>query len=209
MTKTTKKKIALVLFYVLSWTWGFIMSFIGLCTVGVIKLYGAFTKKEYKLHKHGACYYLEVGKGWGGVELGMFFLISEGCGAHTKNHEHGHGLQNCLWGPLFPFVVCLPSATRYWLRECEGYQNKVRFSIGIPMIPMAVGLTLCILGIILPALIFLGLPLILYGLIIMLWLLLKETPKYRDGTHPPYDSIWFEGQATEWGTLFLTWLCTP
>ena len=38
-------------------------------------------------------------------------------------HECGHGIQNCIWGPLMIFVVCIPSATRYWYREFK-YHRK-------------------------------------------------------------------------------------
>lgn len=110
-------------FYILSWTWGFIMTFIGAIVVGSIKLYGFVTKKEFKLKKHGYCYYLNVGKAWGGVELGMFFLTDSKDSSSVKWHEHGHATQNCIWGPLFPFVIALPSMFRYWYREFK-YNRK-------------------------------------------------------------------------------------
>ena len=31
-------------------------------------------------------------------------------------HEYGHGIQNLWWGPLFLFVIAIPSAIRYWWR---------------------------------------------------------------------------------------------
>lgn len=110
-------------FYVLSWTWGFLMSFIGALVIGSIKLYGIFAKKAFKLQKHGYCYYITVGKRWGGLELGMFFLVCESSRDATKYHEHGHGVQNCFWGLLFPFVISIPSAVRYWYREFK-YNRK-------------------------------------------------------------------------------------
>lgn len=111
------------LFYTLSWTWGFIMTIIGALVVGCIKIYGLFAKKTFKLKKHGYCYYLNIGKSWGGIELGMFFLTDSRDSNATKWHEHGHGIQNCFWGPLMPFVICIPSATRYWYREFK-YNRK-------------------------------------------------------------------------------------
>lgn len=100
-------------FKMLSWTWGFLMSCIGLLAVLVIKLVGAFTKTEYKLKKHGYCYYLSVGKGWGGVNLGYFFITDARASDSTKWHEHGHAVQNCYLGLLMPFVVGIPSFIRY------------------------------------------------------------------------------------------------
>lgn len=101
------------IYYFLSFTWGSIMTFIGLCAA--LSLYIA----GYKPTKYGPCLCYVVGTGWGGVSLGPIMIMSEGNakGDHTKNHEFGHSLQNCIWGPLFPFVIAIPSATRYWARE--------------------------------------------------------------------------------------------
>jgi hypothetical protein len=32
-------------------------------------------------------------------------------------------LQNLIWGPLFPFVIAIPSAIRYWYRELKYYRK--------------------------------------------------------------------------------------
>lgn len=110
-------------FYILSWTWGLPMSFIGLLVVGSILLYGLIMKKPYRLKRHGWSFYLNVGKNWGGVELGMFFLTDSKNSVSTKWHEFGHAIQNCKWGILMPFVICIPSAIRYWYRELK-YNRK-------------------------------------------------------------------------------------
>ena len=106
-------------FYSASWTWGIIMSLIGAIVIGAIKLYGLFTHQAFKLKKCGYCYYLNIGKNWGGVELGMFFLCDNSNSESTMWHEHGHAIQNCFWGPLFPFVIAIPSAIRYKYRELK------------------------------------------------------------------------------------------
>lgn len=99
-----------ILFYVMSFTWGGLMSLIGLLTILILLPFG-------KLHTYHGRLYMRIGERWGGVELGCFFLCDKTAGEHTLAHECGHGLQNCLWGPLMPFVVCIPSAVRYWYRE--------------------------------------------------------------------------------------------
>lgn len=99
------------------------MSIIGAIIIGCIKLFGIFTKKSFKLKKLGYCYYLEVGSNWGGLELGMFFLVGSRCGAATRWHEHGHAIQNCFWGVLYPIVIWIPSAIRYWYRTIK-YSRK-------------------------------------------------------------------------------------
>lgn len=62
-------------------------------------------------------------------------------------HEYGHSIQVMIWGPLWLFVVAIPSVIRFWYREWY-YKHKY-----------------------------------------------FTTRK----SLPPYDSIWFEGQATRWG----------
>ena len=128
------------LFYILSFTWGLPMTLIGLIVSSVLLTVG------YKPKKHGWCYYFEVGKGWGGLELGAIFLTSKNPSEHTRNHEHGHALQNCIWGPLFPFVIAIPSAVRYWTRKIQRSKGKEL---------------------------------------------------------EPYDAIWFEWQASTWGTALI------
>ena len=123
------------LYYLLQFTWGLLMNIVGSLVFTFLIIFAH--KKPKKFHN---CWYISVGKRWGGLELGTFFLIDSGESASTKYHESGHAIQNIIWGPLFPFIIGIPSAIRYWYR--------------------------------------------------------KLTPNKK---HPPYDSIWFEGQATKWG----------
>lgn len=122
------------LFYLIQFTWGLLMNVIGgLVFLGLI-IYGKKPKRFYNN------FYIVIGKNWGGLELGIFFLIDEHESERTKYHEAGHGLQNLIFGIFTPFLVSIPSAIRYWYRNL--------------------------------------------------------TPNKK---HPPYDSIWFENQATKWG----------
>lgn len=132
------KKFLLYLgYWVLSLTWGIIMTIIGLFAAFGLLISG------HKPKVLGPNVYFVVGKYWGGVNLGPVFITCSASENTTKYHEAGHGLQNILYGPLFPFIVAIPSFIRYW------YFNWC-------------------------------------------WKHNKETK--------PYDSIWFEGQATKWGT---------
>lgn len=110
------------LFYLLSFTWGLPMTLIGCIVAAVLLVTG------HKPKRWGYCWYFEVGEGWGGLELGVFFLVSKDASIHTKNHEHGHGIQNCWFGFLMPFVICIPSATRYWYREYLLRSGKRKYS---------------------------------------------------------------------------------
>lgn len=104
-------------FYFLSFTWGIIMSFIGLLVIAALAPFK-------KVHKYHGRLYAVVGTGWGGVNFGCFFVCGDDCQYDSlMSHECGHSLQNIIWGPLFPFVVSIPSAIRYWYRELK-YERK-------------------------------------------------------------------------------------
>lgn len=107
------------LYYTLCWTWGIIMTLIGACVAAVCSAMG------YKAQKHAGAIYYEVGKKpWGGICLGQYFFCSPGATKHTKDHEFGHSLQNCIWGPLFPFVIAIPSFVR-----CQKFNSNIRKGI--------------------------------------------------------------------------------
>jgi len=93
-----------------SFTWGIVMSIIGtLAALGLI-LTGHKPKRFHYL------IYFEVGSGWGGVNLGPFFIVQKGADLSMKQHEAGHGIQNTKYG-LFQVVIALMSAARYWYRD--------------------------------------------------------------------------------------------
>ena len=83
----------------------------------------------HRPYRCGPNIYFKVGRDWGGVELGPFFLVCKNSSRHTILHECGHGIQNCIWGPLMPFVVCIPSATRYWYREYIWRTNREAYKL--------------------------------------------------------------------------------
>jgi hypothetical protein len=133
------------IYFALTFTWGLLANLIGAIVALVFKL---FLKPEITT-KYGRWVFVSKGN-WGGLSLGNFVFMSEANakGTHTIRHEIGHSLQNVLWGPLFLFVIGLPSITRCWYRETPLYT--------------------------------------------------KHPEKHTD-----YDSIWFEGQATAWGTKYV------
>lgn len=152
-----KKVLFGILFWVISLTWGIIMTSIGLIATAALNIAKLFNKKlKIKTHINGCSLITEVGGNWGGVELGAVAL----CGnysesnnywfEHTRCHEFGHALQHLIFGPLFIFVVAIPSACRYWYQRIMQKKGK-SFSSD--------------------------------------W----------------YDSIWFEGTATSWGTKVINW----
>ena len=98
-------------FYILSFTWGIIMTFIGCAASAVLLALG------YKPQKNKYGWTFIVGQNWGGVDLGLASIVCENPGEHLLQHEFGHAVQNCYYGPAFPFIVAIPSAIRYWYRE--------------------------------------------------------------------------------------------
>lgn len=190
-------KINKPLYYILNCTWGCIMTLIGSIVALALLCVGK------KPQRHAGSIYFNVGKSWGGVELGCFFLTDSNNSTHTKNHEFGHSLQNCLWGPLFPAIVCIPSAIRYWLREFKTQQGKYIYATLLSASIMILGGGLIVIGnFVATWLLIIGLLSFLYGVIIASWLLNVEVPQYRSGKYVAYDDIWFESQATNWGEKF-------
>lgn len=113
------------LFYFLNLTWGLPLNIVGFIVALVLLCVGKRPKRW------GDCFYFEVGKNWGGLELGIFFITDRYAGASTRNHEHGHAIQNCFFGFLMPFIVNIPSAIRYHYRnyrEKKGLVNKTAYS---------------------------------------------------------------------------------
>ena len=111
-------------FWMLSITWGLPMTMIGAVAAAVLMAFG------HKPKKWGYCYYFEIGNDWGGVELGAFFIVDHQSNIYIRNHEHGHAIQNCYYGFLMPFIVCIPSAVRYWyrrIRSIMGLGNKANY----------------------------------------------------------------------------------
>lgn len=99
------------MFYLLSFTWGITMTTIGCLTSLVLLIVGYQPKRN----QYG--WYFEVGKnGWGGCELGCMCIVNTNPSQHTLNHEFGHAIQNCYFGPFMMFIS-LASAVRYWYRE--------------------------------------------------------------------------------------------
>ena len=128
------------LYYLIQWTWGLPMSLIGLFVFLICKICHC----RHYWYRNAICIVLP--NNFDGLELGMFFIRGK-WSTGVCVHEYGHSIQNLWWGPLFLFVIFLPSACWYWYRRLY---MKLRF------------------------------------------------PHTRKPL-PPYDTPWFERQATELG----------
>lgn len=112
------KKFKLILFWFLSFTWGIICSLVGSIAAIILIVTGHKPKHFYGL----ICF--ETGKGWGGINLGPFFMVEKTSDESLKRHEAGHAVQNIILGPLMPFIIGIPSFIRAYYREYLIKSNK-------------------------------------------------------------------------------------
>ena len=186
-----------IIFYILSFTWGILMSLIGLITAIALLITG---HKPCLFHNR---IHFKVGDYWGGLEMGPIFITDNQPNLHIKQHECGHGIQNIILGPFMPFVVSIPSAIRYWLREMKTQKSKYLYSVILCIILWSICIGLIIIGkFFWIPLSIIGGSLLIYSIIIFIWLIVKEIPKYKNNTYVSYDSIWFEGTATKLGEKY-------
>lgn len=107
-------------FYILSFSWGIIYTLAGLFMALIMLITG------HKPYKWGWCIYFEAGKkAWGGADWGMVFIEDRFAPDSIKNHEFGHAIQNCVFGPFMLIVVCLPSTLRYWGRRLQTKRGRM------------------------------------------------------------------------------------
>lgn len=99
------------LFYILSFTWGLPVTISG-CIMAFLFLITGHRPKRF-----GYCFRFESRRLKGGFSSGVFIFARKGASKHLLCHEHGHGVQNCLYGLLMPFLVSIPSSTRYHYRS--------------------------------------------------------------------------------------------
>jgi hypothetical protein len=109
-------------FWFLSWTWGFIMTFIGFIVFTILRIAG------YKTYQNQYSLVCEIGENWGGLEIGPYIIINKNPSQYILNHEFGHSLQNCYFGP-FMLLISFMSAIRYWYRHFLIQVKKVPYSI--------------------------------------------------------------------------------
>ena len=119
-----KKTLLKILYWILSLTWGALLSIPGLIGLAILGIAGC------PIYKNGFSYIVVVGNNWGGLNLGVISFI-ENSGENyfqpTRRHEFGHSLQNIIFGPLQIFLVAIPSVIRYWyqtMRDRRGLPNK-------------------------------------------------------------------------------------
>ena len=189
-------------YWFIQYTWGSIMTILGTIVAFFLLITG---HKPYRFH-YNIYFILKCMHGCGS-EIGPFFLVADDCKdlLHLKQHEAGHGLQNLWWGPLNPFLITIPSAFRFWMRDIKTTKKKYIFAGCITGIIILIGLIFWLLSMLvfnsLIGVIISGL-ITIYGTILFNWSIFFELSLYKDNLMPTYDSIWFEGQASRLGEKY-------
>ena len=109
------------LYYIASFTWGLIMSFIGLVVFIVLTAFG------YKIQRNALGWRIEIGSGWGGFSMGPFALVCKDVDEHLCAHEFGHSIQNCIFGPFMIVFVMIPSIIRYWMYNYQLIHHQYEY----------------------------------------------------------------------------------
>ena len=113
------KGFARFLFYLVQFTWGLPVNLFG--GLGYLIL-----RKKFRHERFKNAFVTYIPGNWGGVSLGLFIFIAEGrpegWERNTRIHEYGHTIQCLLLGPLYWFVIGIPSAV--WCNFFEGYRKK-------------------------------------------------------------------------------------
>lgn len=119
-------------YYFLAFTWGFLLTFLGLLITIILLIIRLFNKNIH-FERYYWIYDIKAGHNyWGGFEMGLMFVRDQMSIDTLNVHEFGHTFQNCLFGPLMLFIISIPSAIRYWYQEIrsrKGKENKPHDSI--------------------------------------------------------------------------------
>lgn len=112
------------LYYLVHLTWGLPVNLIG--GLGYLLLY-----KSGRHERFCNAYITHIKKeNFGGVSLGFFIFMAEGKGDNwtynTRIHEYGHTFQCMLLGPLYWFVIGIPSFI--WCNFLASYRKKKKLS---------------------------------------------------------------------------------
>lgn len=107
-----------ILFYFLSFTWGIIMTLIGLIISFALLITMHKPERYYWIH----CF--KIKENWGGFSSGTTFVRDTTSIEQVSEHEFGHTMQNTLFGPIAIFICFIPSMIRYFIRNKQIKQGK-------------------------------------------------------------------------------------
>ena len=124
VTTPSKKysKLESILFYVVQWTWGLPVNIVG----GIAYLICTKILK-HKHSKFGFSNIVYLPWNAGGLSMGLFIFVRDEEEKkewlyNVRIHEYGHTWQCLLLGPLYYFVVAIPSVI--WCNCFASYRKK-------------------------------------------------------------------------------------
>lgn len=98
---------------------GWVMNAIGHLVYRTLIMLG-FTPLSYK----GVCEHFVIGRKWGGVSLGFFFICDSDSVDYIKSHEVGHCIQNAMVGGFTMALFSIASAARCLWRKIIKLQTS-------------------------------------------------------------------------------------
>lgn len=105
----------ILLFYTLSFTWGIVYTIVGLFVLLYFVLF-KYDKISILIIAGRICIRTD-GKYWGGISLGIVYIVDARNSYRLHVHELGHTVQHIMFGPLFIPLVAIPSVIRANLRK--------------------------------------------------------------------------------------------
>lgn len=100
----------------LLWVWQILQNLIGL-------LYMFMIKKSIVNSVHTEQYSVYYKEGRGGVSLGRYIFVYKYTSPNVVLHEYGHVRQSRMLGPLYLFVIGIPSIIHAAVHNCKNYYH--------------------------------------------------------------------------------------
>lgn len=203
MKTTVKKFIRGFGFWFAQFTWGSLMTLIGLPVVIGLRVAG------FKPMRVGPIFCFTVGRDWGSISFGPFALVQSDFTRDLLIHSLGHSYQNIIFGPAYPLVVAIPGMMRFCGRISKRVEDRLSFmsAAGILSILPVVVLFLS-LGLHYDLLIFhiIYISWIAYIASLMAWQLIEIKRYHTLKLDKDYLEVWFERQATSLGdVIYYNW----
>lgn len=112
-----KSKILTIVINILLFPWLITQWIPGLICLAIFHNAKIYTNEEAKITV------IKVNKGWFNgsacFSCGPIIFITPDCTEDTIKHETGHSVQSLIFGPLFHFVVSIPSIIRFCYRRTK------------------------------------------------------------------------------------------
>lgn len=188
----------LILFYLLSFTWGIIVTAIGFAVSIIFLITGH--KPSYVC----GCFHFEIGKHWGTLTLGPFIFTHHNVDDVVMSHEFGHSIQNIIFGPVMILLVTIPSIIRTWLRKIRTYEGKWIFVLILFLACVLFSCMMSTLGFFVCANLMKVFNCVtVYMVPLFIWLLAVELPHYEhEGVVVPHTATCIERFASYLGNKY-------